>query len=642
MQLFENWCVGFADALFSFYDAKKKGGDKCVSVLDVLLKKAQALPEQPGVYLMKNSSGEIIYIGKAKNLKNRVSQYFGSQNRHTLKVLRMVENVRDFDYIIVSTEFEALVLECNLIKQHTPKYNILLKDDKGYHYIKVKKGEWKMLYSVKQKTDEPDVEFLGPYTASEYVSSAVKQALDVFRLPHCKKVFPQDISKNSRPCLNYYIKLCSGACCGKVTQKEHNEAVDAALDFVLGGKSATVSQWKKEMLEASENLEFEKAAKLRDRIQAVEKTSQKQHVVSLKYKNQDIFGIASLNAKSCLSVLRFRNGDLVDTDTFVFDRIENIEDEYTEIIANFYAEHPDFPDRVCVDVQLENFSFLEEYLSFVAKKKVTLYYPKAGEGVTLVEMAKKNASEKLARKMAYDDKKRAALIELQEILQLKDFPGYIEAYDISNTNGSENVAGMVVFRNGRPSKKNYRRFMIKSFEGQDDYRSLAEVINRRINEYHLNEGAQEGFGVKPDLILLDGGAGQVNTVKEVLERRGFDVPLFGMVKDSKHRTRAISSGGAEIAINDNRSVFNLVADIQEEVHRYAITYHRQLKKKRTLGSILTQIDGVGEKRAKILLKNFKSIDALSKAEVEDLLALDGINETVANNIYLFFRGENDD
>lgn len=613
-----------------------------MSVLDVLLKKAQALPEQPGVYIMKNASGEIIYIGKAKNLKNRVSQYFGSQNRHTLKVLRMVENVRDFDYIIVSTEFEALVLECNLIKQHTPKYNILLKDDKGYHYIKVKKSDWKMLYSVKQKSDEPNVEFLGPYTSSEYVSSAVKQALDVFRLPHCKKVFPQDISKKSRPCLNYYIKLCAGACCGKVTKEEHNEAVEAALDFVLGGKTAKVSQWKKEMLEASENLEFEKAAKLRDRIQAVEKTSQKQHVVSQRYKNQDIFGVASLNAKSCLSVLRFRNGDLVDTDTFVFDRIENAEDEYTEIIANFYAEHPDFPDRICVDIQLENFAFLEEYLSFVGNKKVTLYCPKAGEGVTLVEMAKKNASEKLARKMAYDDKKRAALIELQEILQLKDFPEYIEAYDISNTNGSENVAGMVVFRNGRPSKKNYRRFMIKSFEGQDDYRSLAEGINRRINEYHLNEGAQEGFGVKPDLILLDGGAGQVNTVREVLERRGFDVPLFGMVKDSKHRTRAISSGGAEIAINDNRSVFNLVADIQEEVHRYAITYHRQLKKKRTLGSILTQIDGVGDKRAKILLKNFKSIEALSNAEVEELLALDGINETVANNIYLFFRGENND
>ena len=608
--------------------------------LEMLHKKAQALPDSPGVYIMKNSSGEIIYIGKAKNLKNRVSQYFGSQNRHTLKVLRMVENVKDFDYIIVSSEFEALVLECNLIKQHKPKYNILLKDDKGYHYIKVKNGDWKMIYSVKQKTDETDVEFFGPYTSSECVNSAVSQALDVFRLPHCKKIFPVDISKKGRPCLNYHIKLCSGACCGKISREEHNEAVDGALQFVLGSKNTMLTQWKKEMLEAGENLEFEKAAKLRDRIQAVEKTKQKQHVVSLKYKNQDIFGVASLNSKSCLSVLCFREGSLVDTHTFVFDRIENTDEEYIEIVANFYASHSDYPNRVCIDRELEDFSFLEEYLSLTGEKKVKLYYPKSGEGVTLIEMARKNATEKLAGIMSHDDKKKAALIELQEILKLKEFPEYIEAYDISNTAGSENVAGMVVFKNGRPSKKNYRRFMIKSFEGQDDYRSLAEVLNRRINEYYLNEGASEGFGVKPDLVLLDGGAGQVNAVRQIFEKRGFDVPLFGMVKDSKHRTRAITSFGGEISINDKSSVFNFVSDIQEEVHRYAVAYHHKLRKKKTLSMMLTEIEGVGEKRAKILLKNYKTIDAISKASVEDLLSLDSINEKTANNIYLYFRKEN--
>lgn len=601
-----------------------------------LYKKAAALPEQPGVYIMKNSSGKIIYIGKAKNLRNRVSQYFGAGTNHTVKVHKMVSNVENFDYIIVSSEFEALALECSLIKQNKPKYNILLKDDKGFYYVRYVKDGWKEISAVKQKLDDGAV-YYGPYMASDYVAASVKEALDVFMLPHCKKKFPGDIKRNSRPCLNYHIKLCSAPCCEKVTMAEHNENVDAALKMVLSGKNEIISQMKKEMNEAAENLDFEKAAKLRDRIRSMEKTSQRQLVVSKKYKDQDVFGVESLNERSCICLLKFREGNLTDTDTFVIDRIEKTTEEYTDFISSYYAQRTDIPDRVCIDIACDGFELLEEYLTRLRGKKSVVYEPKTGENLALIEMAHKNAQEKLARVLAFDDKKKAALHELQEILGLDRFPEYIESYDISNTAGSENVAGMIVYRNGRPLKKNYRKFMIKSFEGQDDYRSLAEVLTRRITEYKLDPDSGEGFGIKPDLILLDGGTGQVHAVKKVLEERNFNVPLFGMVKDGKHRTRAIATGGGEITINDNRSVFTLVSEIQEEVHRYAISYHRKLKEKRTLVSELTVIEGVGEKRAQNLLIKFKTLDKIRKAEVRDLASVPGIDLKTAENIYTYFR-----
>ena len=606
--------------------------------IETLHKKATALPEQPGVYIMKNKSGGVIYIGKAKNLKNRVSQYFGNVSGHTVKVRRMVENVNDFDYIIVGSEFEALVLECSLIKQNKPKYNILLKDDKGYHYIRHKTEGWQSVSAVKQKPDD-GAEYLGPYMASDYVSNAVKQALDIYMLPHCGKVFPQDISRNARPCLNYYIHLCAGACCGKIGEKEHNANVEAALRFITEGKTETLRQLKAEMAKASEELEFEKAAKLRDKIRSIEKVTQRQHVVAKGAKDLDIFGVESLNEKSCLCVLRFRDGDLVATDTFMFDRIEKTAEDYTDMISSYYASRPDFPAKVGVDIPSEDLDLLRAFLTDSCGKKVEVYTPKAGENLTLIETAHKNAQEKLARALAFDDKKKAALHELQELLHLPRFPEYIESYDISNTNGTENVGGMVVFRNGRPLKKSYRRFMIKSFEGQDDFRSLAEVLNRRISEYFIDPDSGEGFGIKPDLILLDGGEGQVSAVKAVLAARGFDVPLFGLVKDGKHRTRAIADVGREIAVNDNRSVFTLVGEIQEEVHRYAITYHRGRRDKQSLGSALTVIDGVGEKRAKNLMTRFRTMERIRGAEVEELLAVPGIDRRTAENIYEYFRAQ---
>ena len=608
--------------------------------IEELRKKAMALPEEPGVYIMKNARHEIIYIGKAKVLKNRVSQYFGSQNNHTEKVRRMVSNVDDFDYVIVGSEFEALVLECSLIKQNKPKYNILLKDDKGYHYIKVTCDEWKMLYDVKQKEDD-GARYIGPYTGGEAISAAVKQAYDIFKLPHCAKVFPRDINRSARPCLNYYIKLCSGACKGLVSKEEHNAAVEDAVRFIQGGRSEYIKSITAQMEQASENLEYEKAIKLRDRLRAIEKSSQKQHMVSANCKNQDVFGVASLGEKTCVNVMRFRDGTFVETKTYVLDRFESPDEDYTEMLSGYYTAADTFPDRICLDKVLTQEGFLEQSFSQLAGKKVKLYVPLSGESKTLLETAKKNAAEKLARLLSFNDKKNAALIELQEALGLETLPSYIEAYDISNTAGQENVAGMVVFSNGRPLKRCYKRFMIKSFEGQDDYRSMAEVLERRIKEYRtaFSEGADaaEGFGKKPDLILLDGGIGQVHAVAPLLERYGFNVPLFGMVKDGKHRTRAIAANGGEIAISDKRTVFSFVAQIQEEVHRYAVTYHHTRKKKDTLEAALTRIDGIGPKRAQQLMKRFKTIQSVKEASLEELMKIPGLSEPAARGVYRFFQ-----
>lgn len=604
--------------------------------LKELRKKAQALPDSPGVYIMKNSNGEIIYIGKAKVLKNRVSQYFGSQNNHNSKVRRMVENVYDFDYIIVANEYESLVLECNLIKQYLPKYNILLKDDKGYSYLKVTNEGWKNLSCVFQKTDD-NAQYYGPYMSFEYISSALKEAADIYKLPHCRRQFPKDISKKNKPCLNFHIKLCSGACCGKISEEEFNKNAEDALRFITGNKNEILSSYKREMQIASDNLEFEKAAGLRDKIRAIEKISQKQHVVALKYKNQDVFGIASIGKKSCINVLTIRDGRIVSTENFVIDRISSEDEEFLTLLAGYYSSKSEYPDRICSYADFSDKQYFVDYIRTLSGRKTEFYSPKGGEGAGLMKMAEKNATEKLSRVLSFNDRQKGVLLELQELLGLKEFPAVIEAYDISNLQGTDNVGGMVVYIDGRPSKKDYKRFMIKSFEGQDDFRSLAEVLERRIAEYYINIDSPTGFGLKPDLILLDGGEGQINAVKKIFEAKNFDVPLFGMVKDGKHKTRAITAGGAEISIKDNRSVFTFISEIQEEVHRFAIGYHRKLKQSNTFLSELTKIDGIGEKRAKNLMMKFKSIDKISAAGLSELCETPGISEQQALNVYNYFH-----
>lgn len=607
--------------------------------MPVLRKKAMSLPLTPGVYLMKNKSGKIIYVGKAKALKNRVSQYFGSQNNHSIKVRKMVENVDDFDYILCDSEFEALVLECSLIKQHSPKYNILLKDDKGYHYIKIGNGEWKTISAVKQKLDD-GAEYIGPYTGSYGVTNAVAEAKKIFLLPQCSKVFPRDYNK-SRPCLNFYLGQCSAPCAGKIGKEAHNKAARQAVNFILNGSEEAIEALTAEMLEASENLEFEKAAKLRDKINSIKKISEKQKVFAASVEEQDVFAIVCASdgeaPKACLSVLRFRDSRLRDSEHFIFDKPDDLPEARSELIRSYYSMRDFVPRRIAVDGETDETVLLGEWLSSLAGRKVTIALPQRGEQHSLIEMCRSNAAQKLALYLGRTGKTTAALDELGSLLGLGAPPEYIESYDISHTAGSNNVAGMVVFKNGVPLKKAYKRFSIKGFSGQDDYASMAEVLERRMLRYFEEKDSGEGFGRLPDLILLDGGKGQVNAVIPVLEKYGLNIPLFGMVKDSHHRTRAIARSGDELSLTSKRAAFTLVSSIQEEVHRFSIEYHRSKRSGSSLSSSLLSIDGVGETRCKALLRHFKTVKAISEASEEELAAVKGMNITAAKSVYAAFH-----
>ncbi len=603
--------------------------------LSDLRAKAIKLPLTPGVYIMKNKEGKIIYIGKAKKLKNRVSQYFGSQSGHSTKVRKMVENVDDFDYILTDSEFEALVLECSLIKQNMPKYNILLKDDKGYSYIKITKGPWGKISPCFRK-DDPEADYLGPYTGNYSVTNACARAAEIFRLPTCNKVFPRDI-KSSRPCLNYFISRCSAPCAGKISREEYEENLKSAVEFLKNPDAAAVRELRSEMERAAENLDFEKAAKLRDRIKAIERISQKQKVVVNSEGDEDVFAIAQRGNKACLSVLSFEQGALKNSEHFIFDTSEELADERQSLITSYYSLDRKIPSLIIVDGEVSDSELVAQWLTEKRGKKVSILLPQRGDKVKLTQMCLTNAAQKLSEHLGFFGADTAVLDELKKILGLKKTPEYIEAYDISHTAGSDNVAGMVVFRDARPLRSAYKRFAIKGFSGQDDYGSMREVISRRLNRYVENEGSGEGFGRLPDLILLDGGQGQVNAVKPVIEAFGFDIPVFGMVKDSKHRTRAITDDGSEISINSGRRVFTLISSIQEEVHRFAITYHKSKHSKSSLVLSLTKIEGIGEKKAAILLKHFKTLSAVRTADREALKAVKGISERDAERIYAYFN-----
>ncbi len=602
-----------------------------------LRKKAMSLPLLPGVYIMKNVHGEIIYIGKAKALKNRVSQYFGSPNGHTVKVRKMVENVHEFDYIVTDSEFEALVLECSLIKQHMPKYNILLKDDKGYSYVRIAGGDYKTITAVLQKNDD-GAEYIGPFTSSYAVKQSVDAANKIFMLPQCGKVFDGKIRK-TRPCLHYYISQCCGLCTGKVSKAEYSESVSQAIRFLKGDTKEILKMLESQMEEAAEAMDFERAAKLRDRIRAVSRMQEKQKVVFKSVEEQDVFSMAESENTVCLAVLRFSDGRLNDCEHFFFDKTDTPESMMTSAVTSFYSMRQNIPRRVTVDGALEGAADVERWLSEKKGKKVTVFTPQRGEQVEVVHMCRENAQEKLALKLGKSGKTVAVLEELRDLLGLSTTPNYIESYDISHTAGQDSVAGMIVFKDGKPYKSAYKRFTIKSFLGNDDYRSMHEVLTRRFSEYEKRKDTGEGFGKLPDLILLDGGIGQVNAVQPVLEQFGLSVPLFGMVKDNRHRTRAIAQNGGEIEIRSNRRVFTLVSEIQEEVHRFSIAYHRSKHAKRNLTLSLTEIEGIGEKKAKSLLKHFKTLTAVKNASVEALCEAEGISRKNAEKIYAFYHKE---
>ena len=604
--------------------------------LPELRKKAMALPLLPGVYIMHAQNNEIIYIGKAKALKNRVSQYFGSQNNHAEKVRRMVDNVDWFEYIITDSEFEALILECSLIKQHAPKYNILLKDDKGYSYIRVGAGDWGKLSYVLQKQDD-GATYIGPYKSSFYVKTAVEEANKIFMLPTCNRKFPQDFRK-ARPCLNYHIKQCMAPCTGRVKVEEYRESVQQALDFLKGGSSNSVKQLTAQMEQAAENLEFERAARIRDKIAAVKKMSDKQKVVANKVLDEDVIASFSDGSKTCFQVFRFEGGRLFDRESFIVDSGDSDTEEF---ILRYYTLRPDVPKNVAVGTEWDGMDEVARWLSEKRGSKVNLTVPQRGEQAQLVSMCRSNAAEALAQQKGATVREYGVLEELKEVLGLDSLPGYIESYDISNLNGTENVAGMIVYHNGRPLKSAYRKFKIKGFEGQDDYASMAEVLTRRFEEYRRAEN-DEGFGRLPDLILLDGGAGQVHAVREVMRKLDIDVPLFGLVKDDRHRTRAVTGDGGEIAISSRRQLFAFLSKMQDEVHRFAIGYHHARRSKNTFRSSLTSIEGIGEVRAKALLKYFRTVENISKADLEELESAPKMTKDSALAVYRYFHADDGD
>ncbi len=598
-----------------------------------LRQKAMALPLTPGVYIMKNKDKKIIYIGKAKALKNRVSSYFGSHTNHSLKVIRMVENVDDFDYILCDTEFEALVLECSLIKQHQPKYNILLKDDKGYNYIKITKGEFPRISESKQMLDD-GATYLGPYVSNYSVKNTVEEALKIFKLPRCNKSFPRDYNK-SRPCLNGFMGLCSAPCNGRITKEEYNAAVKDAIAFLKGGSAGALKEMTEKMQQYSDNLEFEKAAAMRDRIKAIKNLDEKQKVVSINVPEEDVFALVNSVKKACFEAIRFKNGRLVDSESWLIDSVDNLDEARFELIERYYSMRDNIPSRIAVDGDIADEELLHTWLESKRGKKLEIIHPQRGEHLAIVNMCIKNANEHLAQNQGRLGREMAALEELANLLGLPKPPEYIESYDISHTFGADNVAGMVVYHNGRPMKSAYKRFAIKEFEGQNDVGSMNEVLRRRFKHYYEDEEGST-FKILPDLILLDGGQPQVNAVLPVVKQMNIDVPVFGMVKDNKHRTRAIAYDGGEIEINSHRSAFTLVSSIQEEVHRFAITYHHKKHRKSSFSSSLTKIEGIGEKKAKALLKEFKTIGAIKSATAEQLSQVQSISKKNAQDIVEYY------
>lgn len=605
--------------------------------LDRLSQKARNLTHDPGVYLMKDKRGEIIYIGKAKNLKNRVSQYFQPNNpSHTEKVRRMVENVEDFDYIVVGSEFEALVLECSLIKQNAPKYNILLKDDKGYHYIRIEKGPFPRLSAQKQMITDKAYDYLGPYTSSYSVTQTVDEVNKIFGLPTCSKKFPQDFRKG-RPCLNYHIKQCMGLCRGRTSEAEYNAIFNEALAYIKKGGSSLLERLQKQMEDAAEALDFERAAKLRDRIQAIRRIADTQQVFLINNKEQDVVAFSQNSNHAAVAVLKFRNFRLSDKEDYVFEDVYDLPTVRQEFLNQYYLQNADIPPRIFVDEPFEGDELLAGYLSEKLGRKVVIHVPQKGDAKKMIEMAFQNATEKLSKRVARTGREVAALDELAKLLGLKKPPLYIESYDISNLGESAKVGGMVVFENGRPLKKAYKKFKIREVEGQDDYSSMREVIRRRLNHYFEEKDTNEGFGRLPDLILLDGGKGHVGAILPLIEEFGLDIPVYGMVKDNRHRTRAIAKDGGEIAISGNRSAFSFVTTVQDEVHRYSINYQKTVHKQTALEVTLTRVPGIGKKKAETLLKAFKNRAELLEASPEKLREIAKVKEETAQELYDFLH-----
>lgn len=605
--------------------------------LTALRQQAMALPLQPGVYIMKSADGHIIYIGKAKKLRNRVSQYFTNIQSHTEKVRQMVTRVDHFDYIVADSEFEALVLECSLIKQHRPKYNILLKDDKGYHYIRVSPPPYSRLSEAKQLADD-GARYIGPFMSGYTIKQAVDEANKIFALSTCARPLAKGKRSGERPCLNHHIGQCCAPCTGKVDPAAYQQRVEEAIDFLTQGSAKTMAALQTRMEEAAERLDFEQAARLRDRIKAIKRLSDKQKVVQSRIPLQDVIALAQGNGMACFEVFRFVGGQLTDREHFLLDELEDIPAARSAFLEQYYTIRDRVPPQITIDGEVEEAELLEQWLGEKAGRRVHIVQPQIGEQAHLIEMCRQNAAERVAQQAGMTGRQATALEELRQLLGLDATPIYIECYDISNTAGSDNVAGMVVFENGKPLRSAYRKFRIRTVVGQDDYASMQEVLTRRLNEYLAHQEEGKGFGRKPDLILLDGGEGHVATVGPVVAAYGLDIPVFGLVKDDRHRTRAIALDKGEIAITQKRAAFTLLSSIQEEVHRYAIRYHRQ-RRGSHLSSTLLEVEGIGPTRAKALLRQFGSLQNIRRATIEELLLVKGMTRPAAEAIQKHFGKE---
>lgn len=597
--------------------------------LPYLRSKTSKLTTSPGVYIMKNREGAIIYIGKAKNLHNRVSSYFRENPDHTPKVAAMVSNVNDYDFIVTDSEYEALLLECSLIKQHKPKYNILLKDDKGYHYIRISDEDFPRLTTEKNTKEKG--KYLGPYTSGVIAREAVNEANRMFMLPTCAKVFPRDMKKG-RPCLNFHIKNCMGLCRGKISREDYAEIVGQAVEFIKSGSVKSVERMEQEMEKAAEELDFEKAALLRDRIIAVKKASEKQKIINSVVDSADVVGVAEYYGGVVISVLMYRESRLYDKAVFDMEKPDSGEDILGSFLMQYYYSRNDIPRSVLIDHDPPDAELLEQLMEKQAGHKVRLHVPQKGKQAELLRLARNNSAEYAAMKNNRTGKEVIALEQLGKSLGLKKPPKYIEAYDISNLSSESMVAGMVVFEDGRPLKKAYKRFTIKEQQYQNDYGSMQETLRRRLMHIVNNEG-DEYFTRVPDLILLDGGKGHVHAVEPIIRELGLDIPVFGMVKDNKHRTRAIAAEGREIQINEMRYVFDLVTRIQDEVHRYSVDFMHSRHKKKTYTSELMTVPGIGEKKAARLMIKFRTKENLSQATAEELAAAAGVSKETGQQLW---------
>lgn len=603
--------------------------------LPYLRDKTSKLTEKPGCYIMKDSGGKIIYVGKAKNLKHRVTSYFRKGQDHLPKVWKMVSLVRDYDFIVTDSEFEALVLECSLIKQYSPKYNILLKDDKGYSYIRVSNEEYPRLTAALQKEDD-GAQYIGPYISSYSVKQAVDEANRVFMLPTCTKQFPRDLGK-SRPCLNCFIKQCMGVCKGEISAEDYRGVVQQAVEYIKSGSQASVERLTEQMNAAAEALDFEQAAKLRDRIAAIKKAAEGQKIVSDDLRDMDIFAVSENADRACGSVLMYRGGRLFDKYSAPLGMTDLGSAMREGFITEFYSARSEIPKDILLDEPIDNAELLERYLSDKCGHRVHISVPQRGALLRLTTLAKSNASEHLSLRVGRTGKEITALEELAKALGLEKPPRFIECYDISNFGSSDMTCGMVVYENGRPCKRFYRKFTIKTVHEQNDYACMCEAVERRFKRYL--EGDDEGFSTLPDLILLDGGKGHVATVTPVVRALGINVPIYGLVKDSKHRTRAATASDREISLTSYRRAFALVTAIQDEVHRYAITFTKARHKKNSFALELTSVKGIGEKKAQKLMTEYKTRAALEAATEYELAKTAGVNAATAAELYKYIHGE---